>query len=329
MTPNLPRTATHALAEQGWLDPLAKLLQRGVKRVYEASGSAGQHIKNFLHGVWLGHPLHPVITDVPLGAFTAAVLLDGLEVGTRRRSYGTGADAAVALGVTSSLAAAVAGLTDYQHVTGGARRVGLLHGLLNVAATGLYGASWLARRLRRRAAGRQWALAGYGISLVSAYLGGHLVYHHKIGVDHAKGEEGPDDFVPVLPITELVEGRLRRAEVRGTPILLVRRGEQIFALAETCAHLGGPLSEGWLVEDTVVCPWHQSRYRLSDGHVVDGPSTYDQPCLQARVRNGQVEVRKAPAGHQAQLPSKSAGQQAGSGQPPREKAATPAGVREL
>jgi nitrite reductase/ring-hydroxylating ferredoxin subunit len=165
--------------------------------------------------------------------------------------------------------------------------------------------------------------------LFSAYLGGHLVFQHKIGVDHAKDDTGPEDFVPVLPVTELVEGRLRRAEVRGTPILLVRRGEQIFALAETCAHLGGPLSEGWLVEDTVVCPWHQSRYRLSDGHVVDGPSTYDQPCLQARVRNGQVEVRKAPAGHQVQPPSQRPGSQSGSAQPQRVSESTPAGVREL
>jgi nitrite reductase/ring-hydroxylating ferredoxin subunit/uncharacterized membrane protein len=329
MTPNLPRTLTHALAEQSWLDAAAKPLQRAVKRVYEASGAAGQTVKNFLHGLWLGHPLHPVITDVPLGAFTAAVLLDGLEVGTRRRSYGAGADAAVALGVTSSLAAAVAGLTDYQHVSGGARRVGLVHGLLNVVATALYGASWLARRRNRRAAGRQLGLAGYSVSLVSAYLGGHLVFDHRIGTNHAKDKAGPEDFIPVLPVTELVEGRLRRAEVRGTPILLVRRGEQIFALAETCAHLGGPLSEGWLVEDTVVCPWHQSRYRLSDGHVVDGPSAYDQPCLQTRVRNGQVEVRRAPAGQQAQLSGQQPGRQASATPPQREMDSSSVGVKAL
>jgi nitrite reductase/ring-hydroxylating ferredoxin subunit/uncharacterized membrane protein len=329
MNPNLPRAIAQALAQQSWLDPLAKQLQRGTKRVYEASGQAGQTVKNFLHGLWLGHPLHPVLTDVPLGAFTAALLLDSLEAGTRRPSYGAGADAAVALGVTSGLAAAVTGLTDYQHVSGQARRIGLLHGLLNVVATTLYGASWVARRRRRRAAGRQLGLAGYLISLASAYLGGQLVFHHRIGVDHAQDQTGPEDFVPVLPVTELVEGRLRRAEVRGTPILLVRRGEQIFALAETCAHLGGPLSEGWLVEDSVVCPWHQSRFRLADGHVLDGPSTYDQPCLQARVRNGQVEVRQVPAGQQALQASRQLGQQSGPAQPKRSPEATAAGVKEF
>lgn len=293
MTDNVPRTIAHALGELSWLDPLGKLLQRGVKRLYEAAVPAGQTVKNFVHGVWLGHPLHPAITDVPLGAYTAAALLDGLEAGTRRRAFGAGADAAVGLGITSALAAAVAGLTDYQHVTGGARRVGLLHGLMNIAATGLYGASWLARRKGRRAAGRQLGLAGFLLSLGSGFLGGQLVFDYRIGVKHADDEGAPEGFVPVLPITTLAEGRLHRAEVRGMPILLVRRGEQIFALAETCAHLGGPLSEGWLVEDSVVCPWHQSRFRLADGHVVDGPSTYDQPCLEVRTRNGQVEVRRA------------------------------------
>jgi nitrite reductase/ring-hydroxylating ferredoxin subunit len=136
-------------------------------------------------------------------------------------------------------------------------------------------------------------LAGYLLAVASAYLGGHLVYKQRIGVNRAPEDAGPDRFVPVLPVTELAEGRLRRAEVQGTPILLVRRGERIYALAETCAHLGGPLAEGWLVEDTVVCPWHQSRFRLEDGHVVDGPATFHQPCYDARVRNGQIEVRRA------------------------------------
>jgi nitrite reductase/ring-hydroxylating ferredoxin subunit len=103
----------------------------------------------------------------------------------------------------------------------------------------------------------------------------------------------------VLPVAELAEGRLRKAEVRGVPLLLVRRGDRIFAMVETCSHLGGPLSEGWLVEDSVVCPWHQSRYRLEDGHVLDGPSTYVQPCFETRVRNGQVEVRAAQRERQA------------------------------
>lgn len=282
-----------ALSEQPWLDRPAKVLQKGIKSAYEAGGTPGQTLKNFLHGVWLGHPLHPVLTDVPVGAWTAALTLDALEVTTRRRGFGAAADVGVGLGVVSALAAAVAGLTDYQHLSGKPRRVGLVHAVSNVLATGLFGASWWMRRRGKRAAGRQFGLLGYLLAMVGGYLGGHLVFAQRIGVNRAATDHAPDDFTPVLPMSELVEGRLRKAEVRGMPVLLVRRGDRLYALAETCAHLGGPLSEGWLVEGSVVCPWHQSRFRLEDGQVLDGPSTFSQPCFETRVRNGQVEVRAA------------------------------------
>jgi nitrite reductase/ring-hydroxylating ferredoxin subunit len=168
-----------------------------------------------------------------------------------------------------------------------------VHALSNLLATGLFGASWYLRRKDHRAAGRQFSLLGYLVAMLGAYLGGHMVFAQRIGVNHTNDEAGPKEFTPVVPVAELEEGRLRKAEVRGVPVLLVRRGDRILAMVETCAHLGGPLSEGWLVEDSVVCPWHQSRYRLEDGQVLDGPSTYTQPCFETRVRNGQVEVRAA------------------------------------
>ena len=297
MTLHLPVTApfeaTLALADQPWLDRPAKALQGAIQAAYEAGGPAGRAVKNFLHGVWLGHPLHPVITDVPVGAWTAALALDALEVTTRKRGFGAAADVSIGVGVLSALAAAVAGLTDWQHVGGRARRVGLVHAVTNVIATGLFGASWLMRRGNNRAGGRQFSLLGYLVAMVGGYLGGHLVFAQRIGVNHATDEVGPEEFTPVMPVAELTDGRLRKAEVRGVAVLLVRRGDRIRAMVEKCAHLGGPLSEGWMVEDSVVCPWHQSRYRLEDGKVLDGPSTYDQPCFETRVRNGQVEVRMA------------------------------------
>jgi nitrite reductase/ring-hydroxylating ferredoxin subunit/uncharacterized membrane protein len=291
MTLHVPQAALSVVADQHWLDPPAKALQGAVRGLYEAAGPAGRKLKNFMHGVWLGHPLHPVITDVPVGAWTAAVALDVLEVTTHERRFGSAAEVGVGIGVVSALAAAVAGLTDWAHVDGKARRVGLVHALSNVIATGLFGASWFMRRQNRRGRGRQFSLLGYLVAMLGAYLGGHLVFAQRIGVKHTPEEVGPDQFTPVLPVAELAEGRLRKAEVRGVPLLLVRRGDRIYAIMETCSHLGGPLSEGWLVEDSVVCPWHQSRYRLKDGRVLDGPSTYDQPCFETRVRNGQVEVR--------------------------------------
>jgi nitrite reductase/ring-hydroxylating ferredoxin subunit/uncharacterized membrane protein len=291
MTLQVPLAAMTVVEEQSWLDPPSKALQKAVHGTFEAAGPAGRKVKNFLHGVWLGHPLHPVITDVPVGAWTAAIVLDAMEVTTHRRGFGAAADVGIGVGVVSALAAAVSGITDWQHTNGRARRVGFVHALLNVAATGLFGASWVARRRDDRPMGRGLSLLGYLVAAISAYLGGHLVFAQRIGVKHGPDEAGPDQFTPVLPVEELAEGRLRKAEVRGQAVLLVRRGDRIYAMQEICTHLGGPLSEGWLVEDSVVCPWHQSRYRLEDGGVLDGPSTYDQPCFETRIRNGQVEVR--------------------------------------
>lgn len=295
MKTNIPRALSRVVESQSWLDLPGDLLKLTIQRAYQVGGPAGQALKNFLHGVWLGHPLHPVLTDVPLGAFTAAVVLDGLASATGNRAgYARGADAAVALGLTGAVGAAVAGLTDYQHMEKGApRRLGLVHGVLNLAATGLYAASWAARKQHRRTAGVQVALAGYGLMLASAYLGGQMVYDHQVGVRREAEAEAPEKFTSVLPVEALAEGQLKRVEVNGLPVLLVRRADRVYAMAAVCTHLGGPLAEGWLEEDTVVCPWHLSRFRLADGQPLDGPSTFAQACFETRIRSGQIEVRPA------------------------------------
>jgi nitrite reductase/ring-hydroxylating ferredoxin subunit len=129
---------------------------------------------------------------------------------------------------------------------------------------------------------------------VGAYLGGHLVYNERIGVNHAP-EELPDKFVPVMKESELPENKMCKADADGIPIFVVRRGGRIFALAEKCSHLGGPLAEGELDGETVTCPWHGSKFSIEDGSVLVGPATYAQPCFEVRVRDGQIEVR-APRG---------------------------------
>jgi nitrite reductase/ring-hydroxylating ferredoxin subunit len=135
------------------------------------------------------------------------------------------------------------------------------------------------------------------VLLASAYLGGRLVYQHRIGVDHADRRR-PEGFTRAVRADELREGQPRRAEVEGVAIVLVRRGDRIHALGERCSHLGGPLSEGHVQDGSIVCPWHGSRFALEDGRVLDGPATIPQPCLETRVREGYVEVRRreAPAG---------------------------------
>ena len=280
-----------AVEQQEALDRLSDQIQPLVRDAFKSAGPAGREVKNFLHGTWLGHPLHPALTDVPLGAWTAALALDAMESISGRRELGVGADAAIAVGLVGAAGAAVTGLTDWSETSGSARKVGMLHGLMNAGATVLYTTSLILRRKKKRNAGMGLAMLGYAVSSASAYLGGHLVFGEKIGVNHATAQEMPKEFVTVLPDAELGEGEMKRAEAGGVPVLLVRLEGAVCALAHTCSHLGGPLSEGKLEGDVVQCPWHGSRFNVRDGSVVDGPATFPQPCFEARVREGQIEVR--------------------------------------
>jgi nitrite reductase/ring-hydroxylating ferredoxin subunit/uncharacterized membrane protein len=287
-----------ALAErQEWTTPVEEGLQKAVSAAYQGMGPAGRVVENALHGTWMRHPLHPAVTDVPLGAWTVAVALDAADAVRGDDKYADGADAAVVVGLVGAVGSALTGLTDWHKTDGKARRLGLVHGLLNVGVTALFTASWALRRSGNRDAGKACSLAGFLVSGVSAYLGGSLVNVEKIGVDHGDRRPLPDDFVPVMPEAELPENTLRRVEVEGIKVLLLRRGLHIHAMGEVCSHLGGPLAEGTIEGDSVRCPWHGSRFALEDGRVLDGPSTYPQPCFEARVQNGRIEVR-APRSHE-------------------------------
>jgi len=134
---------------------------------------------------------------------------------------------------------------------------------------------------------------GYGLVAFTAYLGGDLVYHDLVNVNHANTEGMPRRFTPVMAEADLPEGQLTRVDARGTPVVLLRRGERIYALAATCSHLGGPLNEGELHDNTVTCPWHGSTFSFEDGHIVHGPATMAQPVFETRVKDGQIEVRLA------------------------------------
>jgi nitrite reductase/ring-hydroxylating ferredoxin subunit/uncharacterized membrane protein len=288
-----PGTAIDLIARQDWLERTAGVVQPAVLRAFKAGGRAGRKIKNFLHGTWFGHPLHPALTDVPLGAWTVAFVFDVMAEEKGRNDYARASDAAVTIGLAGAAGAAVTGLTDWSATGGRARRIGMMHGLLNVGATALYSASlWLRRRGDRRA-GRNLAYLGYAVSLSSAYLGGHLVFDEQIGVDHTAALDLPREFTPVISDESLPEGEMRRAEADGVPVLLARRNGEIHAMVETCAHMGGPLAEGTLIDGSVRCPWHGSRYALEDGRVLDGPSAFPQPCFETRIRDGQIEVRAA------------------------------------
>jgi len=275
--------------------PIDERLQKLVDKAFYGGGSnAAQTIRNFLNGTWLGEPLHASLTDVPLGAWTVALAFDALDIVRDRREFAVAADTAIGIGLIGAAGAAMAGLVDWSDVDPPARRVGMNHGLLNVGATTLFASSLLLRKKQMRTQGRICAGLGFAVMLVAAKLGGEMVYKHRVGVDRTSGQPFPEKFVAVLEESELRDDTPTRAEHDGVPILLVRRGTRVFALADTCSHFGAPLSEGKLVGDSIVCPWHESRFALADGGVMNGPAVHPQPCLEARLKDGKVEVRKPP-----------------------------------
>jgi nitrite reductase/ring-hydroxylating ferredoxin subunit len=202
------------------------------------------------------------------------------------------ADTSIAIGLAGAACTAATGATDWSDVDPPARRTGLIHGLLNIGATALFATSLILRKKKSRPAGRFSAALGYAVMAFAARLGGKMVYENRVGVDRTAGQPLPTDFVAVLAESDLADDKPTRAVHDGVPILLVRRGGRLFAIAETCSHFSGPLSEGELAGDSIVCPWHNSRFALEDGRVLNGPAVHPQPCLEARVRGGKIEARK-------------------------------------
>jgi nitrite reductase/ring-hydroxylating ferredoxin subunit len=272
------------------IDRVAEPLSREVRGAYEGASPAGRQVKNALHGVWLRHPLHPVFTDIPIGAWTAALAMDaagdgdpGMERATRF---------AIGVGLAGAAGAAITGLTDWSETDGEARRTGIVHGLLNIAATTLFATSFVLRGRRATSAARTAAWTGYAVAVGSAWLGGDLVYRQRIGVTHAVADSAPDDFVAIADSASLADDAMIRARSGDLDVLLVRQRGRVRALVHSCSHLAGPLSEGTLKDGSVVCPWHGSEFSLEDGAVLNGPATADQPCLEVRERDGRIEVRR-------------------------------------
>ena len=266
---------------QDYADPLQKAVRAAIQGEF----------KNFLHGTWLGHPLHPVLTDIPVGAWTAAQVLDAIGADDA-------ADIAIGVGLVGALASAVTGLADWSETDDRARNIGLVHGVLNVIATGLYTASLITRKRKSsRQTGVALSMLGYATAFASAYLGGHLVFAEQIGVDHTAtaDQKKPAKFTRAMKAEDLKENKPTKCVVDGVPILLFKRGDEIYGITETCPHLGGPLSEGKVINGAIECPWHGSQLALDDGHVVDGPTAYPARCFDVRVRGAYIEVRNSRA----------------------------------
>ena len=269
------------------LAELAEPLDSVAEPVQEAVQAVPQPLRNALDGVWLGNPLHPVLTDVPLGAWTTALALD--IVGSKA------ADAALAVGIVGSVPAALTGLNDWSHVKDDARRIGTVHALLNSMALALNVASFVARRDGHRTLGRVLSGVAYAGATFSAHLGGHLSYGLGVRVNRTAFESPRDRYAPVCDEEDLNGGRLVGVELEGESVVVARSEEtgELCAISAVCSHMGGPLTDGKREGDTVICPWHGSRFDLCTGEVSGGPAVYPQPRYEARLRAGKVEIRAA------------------------------------
>ena len=264
------------------IDRLARPLARTASRLTQPTP-----IKNSLSGTWLGHPLHPMLTDVPIGSWVAATALDVFG----GRSGRNAARRLVGLGVLAAAPTAFAGWSDWSDTYGPEQRIGVVHALGNLSAVALQLASYLARRRGDHGRGRLLSLAGAGVMGGAAYLGGHLSYVRGIGVNHTAFEELPAEWTDVAAIAELAPDKPARVSAGGVPVVLVRHDDEVRALAATCVHAGGPLEEGQLVDGCLRCPWHGSMFELSSGKVVRGPATIPQPSLEVRLEEGRIQVR--------------------------------------
>lgn len=278
------------LASQTWLQPLESGLQDALNTVFAEDTARGKPIENALHGLWLGHALHPVLTDVPAGAWTVTFVLDLMQDLGGSSRYEAGADAAMTIGMVGAGAAAVTGLTDWKDIEKKSRRTGLVHAMLNTVALSLYIGSAIQRSRRKQTSARALRYAAYGVTMGSAWLGGHLSYNNQIGVARVPQQPPPTRPAVVLSGSDLTESKPRLVSCAGYPVVLVKQGGQIHALTDTCTHAGGSLADGKVEGDCIRCPLHGSLFSLRTGEVVEGPSVYPVLPLQARIREDQIEV---------------------------------------
>ncbi|AWS40013.1 (2Fe-2S)-binding protein [Streptosporangium sp. 'caverna'] len=264
-----------------------RLLAKAVRRRIGPGG-----LRDLLHGVPLGKPLHPPLANVSLGFWVATAVLDVT------RSDPRAARILLAGGVAGAIPAAVAGITDWSVLHREQQRVGFVHAIANLVALGLYAGSLAFRLAGHDRNGRMLSFAGLGAAGMGGYLGGHLAYRQAAGANHA---ESVTHLVPLgwhdlCDITDLPDGRPVARRLGYIDLFVLRIGSGVTVLADGCSHLAGPLHQGKLVSEEgtscVVCPWHGSTFRLSDGAVVHGPATAPQPSFETRIRrDGVLQVR--------------------------------------
>jgi nitrite reductase/ring-hydroxylating ferredoxin subunit/uncharacterized membrane protein len=273
---------------KGLADPLYNLLNKLLQE------TPLRPLKLFANGTWLQHPLHPLLTDVPVGAWTLAIVLELIALILGVPNLGLASAIAIGLGVLAALAAMATGFMDWMDVDPPEKALGMLHAILNVTSTLLFLiALWMLW-------GDGWgvslpnfavALVAYLIISAGAFIGGDLVYRMGAMVNRNAYRTGPKAYTNAMALSDLPENQPKRVEVKGQPILLLRRGDKIYAVGAVCSHYGGPLEKGKLVDNSIQCPYHYSRFSLDSGVVKEGPSSSPLPAYDTQVADGQIQVR--------------------------------------
>jgi nitrite reductase/ring-hydroxylating ferredoxin subunit/uncharacterized membrane protein len=245
-----------------------------------------------LHGGrWAGHPLHPALSDLPIGLWAGVMVLDATDRGPAPRRGLDAAGMLSAVGLAAAVATAVTGLTDWAVSDDQDRRIGLFHGLLNTAALGLQGASLGARVTGHRGTARTLAASSLAVTAAAGYLGGHLVFTKGVMVSRVAWAVEPRRWARAVQDADLPDDTPVAVVAEGRQILLYRHNGRLYAIDNLCSHAGGLLSRGPVDGVTVTCPLHGSRFSLADGCVSRGPASQPQPVLPTRIRNGWIEVR--------------------------------------
>lgn len=250
-------------------------------------------LRDVLHGVPAGHPMHPVMVQIPIGAWTSAAVLDLIP------GMNAASTVLVGMGVAAAIPAASAGEVDWTELHEQQKRVGVVHAAANIVGTSLYTLSLVQRLRGHGTSGKVLSFIGLGIVSAGGFLGGHLSYRQAAGANHTEDVAHlfPAGWQHLGPLAALPEGKPHSVRVSGQDLVAVRRGSNVSVLSNVCSHLSGPLSDGQLTsykgEVCISCPWHGSEFSLSTGKVVHGPATAPAPLFEVLVTDGMVEVRLA------------------------------------
>lgn len=264
------------------LDTIARPIAKRASALYTKLG-----LKDVLSGSWLGHPLHPMLTDLPIGSWTSATLLD--LVGGERAEKA--ADLLVLTGVVTAVPTAATGASDLSDLGEREKRVGVVHAVSNSIALVCYGASAIARRRGARTRGVALGLVGAAAASFGGLLGGHLTFRTGAGVDRNAFESLPAEWSTLAIDALPADGEMTAGRAAGIDVVVVGHQGGHCALADRCSHQGGPLHEGELVDGRVRCPWHASEFDVTDGRVVHGPATAPQPVFELDTSTDPPRVR--------------------------------------